>query len=505
MVCAAAGCGTTVPRGAAGSTAGGSGAFGTPAAVTGSSQLGSNGSSQAASSGSGGSPGSVGSGGIGSSSGSGAGGANGVAASTQSGASGGSSSGSSGAVGGLSGYGFDAGHIYIGVGTSSDASAEAQNFGLNADVGDTRAQSQALIDYINAHGGLAGRQIVPVWHDISAADYNSDPQAAAQSECAAWTQDSHVFAAVNVLSYPSDAVACLANAHTIALTTSAAGPVETGDLQRFSPYYYAPGMADSGHLVSPLIDELVREGYFSGWNTAVGKPGPAPVRIGLMYAADRTDVLGLTKAALARYGLTVTDSFYLASSADDSQIAGAALRFKADGITHLLTYGFLSVFPVMAASQQYFPRYGVSSWDGFQTASSSEPARDFAGALGVGWTPLEDVDASHDPGGNASERQCLSIMASFGQSTSNRTTDAVMAVQCDQFFLLRDALAGLRLLSPAVVQRSIEGLKTGFDSALTFGESFGPGRHAGVAAFRPVAFDGGCSCFAYTGPAVSFP
>ncbi|HVU61605.1 MAG TPA: ABC transporter substrate-binding protein [Mycobacteriales bacterium] len=371
-------------------------------------------------------------------------------------------------------------------------------------MGDTHAQSQALINYVNSHGGLAGRQIVPIWHDVSSVTYNTNPQSSAQAECAAWTQDSHLFAAINVLSYPPNAVACLAQKHTVALSSAAAGPVETSELQTYSPYYFAPGMADSGHFVGPFIDELVREGYFGKWDSVTGKAGVAPVRIGVLYAADRSDLLGLTKTALARHGLSVTDSFYLASSSDASQLAAAALRFKADGVTHVLTYGFLSVFPAVAATQGYYPRYGVSSWDGLQTAVSSGSPRDFAGALGVGWTPFEDVGAAQAPAKSPAERKCLSIMAAARQTTTNRTTDAVMAVQCDQFFLLRDALAGGGPLTPTLLAQGIEALGSRFSSALSFGERFGPDRHAGVAAFRPLGYDGGCSCFRYTGSAVAF-
>lgn len=412
------------------------------------------------------------------------------------------SSSSTGTTGPVSGYGFDARHIYIGIGTTGDASSYAKSLGINANVGDSQAQAQAVITDINRHGGLAGRQIVPVWFDVNTVSYNLNPQGTAQSECATFTQDHHVFAAVNTISYPNNGIACLAKAHTIALTSTPAGPVESADLERFSPYFYAPGMADSGHLIGPFIAELKREGYFNAWNTASSKPGTAPVRVGLIYAADRSDVLDLTKSALARYGLTVAQSFYLSSSADISQLVSAALRLKAEGVTHVLTFGFLSIFPELAAIQGYYPRYGVSTWDGLQTAKSSEAARDFVGALGVGWAPFEDgTSAFH----NAAEAHCLTIMRNAGQQTTDRTTDAVMAAMCDQFSFLRAALDGVRVPSPTVVAQHLDSLGAGFHSAATYGESFGPNRHAGVSAFRPIAFETSCSCFEYTGSAVSFP
>lgn len=401
-----------------------------------------------------------------------------------------------------SGNGFDAKHIYIGIGVSDDATSFAQSLGLNANVGDVRSEAQAVINQINRHGGLAGRQIVPVWFNASTVSYNVNPVGTVQSECAAWTQDHHVFAAVNVIGYPNNGVACLAQSHAIAVTSTAAGPVETADLDRFSPYYYAPGTADSAHLVGPLIAELKHENYFEGWNPTTSRPASKPVRIGVLYAADRPDLLLLTKKALARYGLKVSQSFYLASSAAVTQLAGAVLRFKAEGVTHVLTYGFLSVFPEVAATQGYFPRYGVSSWDGLRTATSSEAERDFVGAMGVGWTPFEDGNASVH---SVAERGCLAVMHGAGLETTDRTTNAVMTSICDQFSLLRDALTGITSPSPAIVDQRLDALGGSFESAATFGERFAPGRHAGVAAFRPLAFNAQCKCFAYTGATVRFP
>lgn len=405
---------------------------------------------------------------------------------------------------GMSGYGFDAKHVYIGVGVSSDASAFAKSIGLAIQTGNEQAQEQALIDYINAHGGLAGRQIVPVWYDVNSYQYSSDPAGTAQSECATWTQDHHVFAAIEAMAYPDNGIACLAKAHTVAFNSGGAAPVETAELQHYSPYFYTPGMAESSRLVGPLIDALVREGYFRGWDTTNAAPGTAPVKIGVFYASDRTDLLNLTKAALARYGMTVTDTFYQGSASDDSQLPGAMLKFKADGVTHVLTYGSLAGLPEIAAGQGYYPRYGVSSWDGLQISQAAGSPKDFAGALGIAWTPLLDVDAAHDPGESAAEKKCVQIEHAAGQDTSNRTTQAVMAAECGQWFLLQGALAGVSLLSPSSVQQGIDAVGARFDSPLTFGERFGPNRHAGAAVYRPVAFLNSCSCFAYTGKDVSF-
>jgi hypothetical protein len=264
-------------------------------------------------------------------------------------------------------------------------------------------------------------------------------------------------------------------------------------------------MADTTHFVAPFVDELVREGYFAPWNTQAGAPGTAPVKIGVLYAVDRPDLLSLYQSALARYGMHVSDSFYLQSSSDSGQLAGAMLRFKADHITHVLSDGFLSVVPTVAENAGYRPRYGVSSWDGFQVAVGAGPSAQFHGAVGVGWTPLEDLDAQHDRTKNRALTDCLSIMANAGQSTTTRSTEVSMASVCEQLLLLATSLRQATSLTPLSVQAGIESLGTGFPSPLTLGERFGPGRHAGVAAFSPVHYDVSCGCFTYFGSPQTFP
>jgi hypothetical protein len=405
----------------------------------------------------------------------------------------------------LSGVGFDAKHVYIGVGTTDDAGSYASGAGINVNIGNPKAQAQALINDINRHGGLVGRQIVPIWHDVSTADYNTNPSSTAQAECTDWTQDNHVFAAVNILTYPENAVACLAQAHTVGVSTTPGGPVVTAMLRRYSPYFYAPGMADTEHLTPAFVDDLVRQNYFTPWDTANGKAGSAPVKIAVLYAADRPDLLTLSKQALARHNLTVTDSYEVQSASDDGQLAGVVLKFNTEGITHILTNGLLSFIPRVADTQNYRPRYGVSSWDSLQVAAGTAPARQFAGAVGIGWTPSVDVDAAHDPGPSVAGRQCLALMRAAGQDTSDRTTAAVMESSCEQFGLLRAALANAVGLGPTVLRDGVESLGDSFLSTLTFGERFTASRHAGVSAFRPVRFDStGCSCFTYAGPVTKF-
>src|SRR4051794_28015501 len=143
-----------------------------------------------------------------SSPGGGAGGAGGLAGPTPTGP-GGIRGGSSTTAGGgpaphtdagttASGPGVTATKIYVGISYSTNADALNQAAGVtNAAVGDEKGYGNAVIDDINRHGGIAGRRVVPVWHDY---DGTSTDTSAVQEQaaCADYTQDHHVFAVLEL-------------------------------------------------------------------------------------------------------------------------------------------------------------------------------------------------------------------------------------------------------------------------------------------------------------------
>src|SRR5581483_11512620 len=95
-------------------------------------------------------------------------------------------------AGGITGSGPSAGTVEIGVRYVTGADQLVNLLGAQGfSVPDTKAMAQAMIDDINARGGLAGLQIVPVWHAYDA----SDPAGTAtqeQTACSFFTEDHHV-------------------------------------------------------------------------------------------------------------------------------------------------------------------------------------------------------------------------------------------------------------------------------------------------------------------------
>ena len=122
-------------------------------------------------------------------------------------------------------------------------------------------------------------------------------------------------------------------------------------------------------------------------------------------------------------------------------------------------------------------------------------------AMGIGWQPMNDVDAQHDPGVlNVRQKTCLDLVKKAGQDPNVRATALLGLWICDGLFFLQDALAAAPDLSPGGFRKGAEGLGT-FPSASTFRSTFAPGRlHDGASAFRLLVYKDDCSCYQYTSP-----
>jgi ABC-type branched-subunit amino acid transport system substrate-binding protein len=389
--------------------------------------------------------------------------------------------------------------IEIGVATADGSSTFGATLGLNVTFGDTRAQAKAVIDDINRHGGLLGRRIVPVFHDVDLQQANTDPAGAQQAACADFTEDHHVAAvisAVATLNYPNFQK-CLAKHHVAEFITDAARHYRS----QFEQYQvFAPGVVSAERMIPMLVPRVRAQGYFGGWDTIGGQPGSAPIKVGLLYTTSDAPLVQLYRTALARNGLKLADSFELSDDINTytSQIPNAVLRFRNNGITHVFTNGNIFFFGPAAEQQHYRPRYGVSIWDSLPLSVQTVPSAQFAGALGIGYVPMAEVDAAKDPGDvSPAQAQCRRVMQQAGQDTSSRPAFWIMGFFCDAFYLLQAAADSGRSVTPTGLQRGMDAVGTTRPSAITFRAHYGPGLHDGASAVRDLAYDSACSCFSY--------
>lgn len=401
-----------------------------------------------------------------------------------------------------SGRGFTRTEVLIGIGASKDDSAAAlAALGMKGigDPGDTEAQAKAVVDDVNRRGGLVGRTIVLVPHYYDTNEVIFDPNTAAQRACAFWTEDKKVFAVVAPSAVTDTFLACMTKRDTPVLYTSG---LEVGRsyqyrYERFPMYYNVGGML--GERFDELsVERLVARKFFSPWDTVAGKPGSAPVKIGIFTTdneAGKAMASSLTRQ-LARFGLKPATVWWGSESLAErsSETQNAVLQFRSDGITHVMWSGY--AFMTAAEGQNYRPRYFVGSHAA--TIAANAPPEQMNGAMAEGFIPSQDVSASDYPGhpSPASER-CIKVMKDAGQQPTDQTTLWVMQSRCDAFFPLKDALDASGVLSTAGLTGGLAALGHKAQSSITWKSFFGPGENASARAVRDLSYRTSCTCFYY--------
>lgn len=403
--------------------------------------------------------------------------------------------------------------IYIGIDYTTNADAANAAIGASGITsGDERADAQAVIDDINAHGGAAGRKLVPVWH---ATDAQSQQTRATidQEICADFTQDHHVFAAA-AIGYTDNLKACLRKAGVLQVHS---GTLLDPDQAMFRQYpnYIEAGTISQDRADAALVRSLVRQHYFAGWNSTAGKPGSSPVKVGVL-GVDLPEwnrpLKRVLLPALKAVGHPVDPEdvrmiYNPGSSAEDGvtlrDIANAVLKFRQDGVTHVIlldTGGQLLVFfGKDAQSQHYFPRYGVHSGSGVQAIYDSGLVsnQQLNGAVGFAWNPSLDLSpAAADKYSTASTKHCLRVMKQRTGQTYTSTNAASLALSyCDEIYLIAAAVdrAGPAISLQTAVA-AIEGLGNAFLPAGFPSSYFGPGRHDGVETGWDQKWDSDCKC-----------
>jgi hypothetical protein len=348
--------------------------------------------------------------------------------------------------------------ITIGIGYVSNGNAANAAIGAaGISQGDAKGESQAVIKYINSHGGVAGRKIVPVWQ---AYDATSTGSTASQDEaaCANYTQDHHVFAVAD--SGLTDTLpACLLKAGVFMANSGDIISHDNGFFHQY-PNYVDVGTLSEDRFMAEEVQVLQRQKWFSAWNTATGQAAATgAAKIGVLtinapYWNRSVNKVLLPALAKAGHAVSTNDVLrvtYPQTTTDEAQtvsdIQGAVLRFRGDGVTHVVftdPSGVLTLaFSRNAGSQHYYPRYGVSSGNGMQalvTAGDVDPTT-LRGAIGLGWSPSLDLQpsaASHYT--TPATAQCLRVMKEGGFSFPDVNSQGIALSICDQLFFLADVL-----------------------------------------------------------------
>jgi hypothetical protein len=405
----------------------------------------------------------------------------------------------------VSGRGYDARNVYIGIPTQKDANSGAAALGLvGLDFGDQEGQARAVIAAVNKDGGVLGRRVVPVFHDIASADVQSDPQHAAQAACTALTEDRQVAGVVNLVAgidVPTF-YGCLKQ-HDTPVVSGGLLPTDTAFQRQFAPYFYSLFAPSYDDVMGVLLDRLKARDYFTGWDTTGGRAGAVPVRLGLIYAQQGPEnrIGKRLKTELVRRGYTVAadwayDSSTTASSTRD--VAAAVLPFRSANVTHVVALDSLVVyFELAAQQQQYRPRYAYTSYSAAGVLLQANAAGQQPGSLGVGWAPTTDTDSAHDPGVLPGETACRKAMREGGQDVSARSTELVAMELCDGINMLVLGARSGGGFDAAALRAGLSSIGQAFRPALSFGSALGPGSAYLPGGARDFGWSASCSCFVY--------
>jgi hypothetical protein len=437
---------------------------------------------------------------------------------------GGGTSGSAGGPSSSSATGLAPGvtsqYIYVGASNPTQSGTVASGVGASGiSKGNEQQDWDISAAYVNAHGGIDGRQMKMEYWTYN--EYTTENDTAAQqdqAECAAFTQDSHVFAVGDNLD--AGGMQCMLSNGVSAVV----GAYTTGDDNALLQQYPGNVLVDSITLdraATAEIPALKKMGYFSPWNVATGSPGGTGTKIGILtwdYPTFVQTVDGALVPALraAGYSPAVQPVFiYYPNPVSDlgqsaAAISNAVLKFRAAGIDHVLIVdgdGTLTLlFLNDANTQHYYPRYGGTTQDGYEALYSPGdiPASELRGTDAIGWFPSIDINPAQNPDNgpysNSTRRQCVQMYAAAGVTYSDANAESDGLAICSEALFLQKTLdmAGsdpTRASWLAAVYR----MGTSYVDPLTFGTQFASNLvHSGGAEVRWWQWSTTCTCMQYT-------
>jgi len=378
----------------------------------------------------------------------------------------------------------------------------AQGFG-GLVIPDNKPLFDSMVKYLNAHGGLGGRQIQTVWFKYV---NGGDPSTQDAAACQQFTQDHHVYLVIGGISSGAGLLGPCLTKHGVPLIGANAG----GDSRYFAQnhrFIYEPGQASFTRGLSTLVSSLQSNGWFAGTH----KIGVVQYE-GATYDHAIDDGLVVS---LARLGLKVFDRVKY-SGVDNNSIAqgsaSAVLKFNTEHIDRVIFMGpggaAANDFMGGASSQQYHPLYGLWSADSPYILALLSPPDQLKNASGIGYQPGLDVAGGQDPTATTpAGKACLKFWDSVGQTDHSALNNPIQRATCDIFYTLLRAVAenASSLTSTAALEAGYNAVGGSYVSAATFTIRFRAGSHDAASGYRRLVYTTSCKCFSYVGPTRPLP
>jgi hypothetical protein len=382
--------------------------------------------------------------------------------------------------------------------------------GLSLNEGDARKPQNVMIDWVNSHGGVAGRKLVPIYYGFDASGTGPPVDQQKQAACAKYTQDNQVFAILDGGSGGSDVMDDCAKK---------AGAIDFGQAGTPTSYRDYPHRIDIDTLnqvraQTVTVDGLAQLGY---WDKGA--------KIGVVTWDDPSYKQAIDQGllpALQAHGLSLaTPPYYVAVpqtlqdfGASSAAINNAVLKFSTLGIDHvLLADGPAGIFKgggisiewlKRSESQQYYPRYGFNDSNlpielqGLHVLSNRQAHR----SVYVNWS---DLGPAYEGGyhQNTEQQQCLKIMRKHGIDVSNTNSKGAAVLACTDMWFLQDVGVEMDALNLSLTAdnfiSAVDHLGYRYLSPGSYATYFGAQQHDGVAGVRHGTFADSCSCYKWIG------
>jgi len=392
----------------------------------------------------------------------------------------------------------------ITIGVVLTGTSNASQFGVS--LGNTVSEQdidQAVVDGLNAQGGIAGRRIKVVYANTDTGSNNWETDFSAA--CAKFTQDNKVDAVLGyVFNYFASFESCLAKRGIPHLNTGFNIP-DRQELRPF-PLFLA--------VNTPIIDRRgllkLRGAVADGVVTKASKLGVlSDTCPGTQSSLNRTFL-----PEAKRLGLTVTKTIAIGCTNGNgdtgravSELQSAELQFASSGVDTVVLHSVsegpaLLLFTLNADSQNYHPKYLVSSLANLDALKSYFPAGQVRNIHAYGWMANQDVPPAAYPKPNSVQQRCLGFMKAKQIALSTGPDYAYAYNFCEAVFTYEKALvARAGDSNGAGVLSAIRALGPNVESVINNeGSAFGPQLLDAVRSYRHVVYVPSISAFAYTGP-----
>ena len=369
--------------------------------------------------------------------------------------------------------------------------------GTEVSFGNGRRHVEAIVDDLNARGGIAGRKIEPFYAEYDAAAV--DTEANYLAACTKLAEDDKVAAILTPINVVESVVACAAK-YRVPLINASFDPGDDHAYAQFGDYFFSPSLLSLDNSVRLMLQTLRKRGEL-GANT----------KVGIMYRTKSPHY----KRVVDRVYVPLLESwgipYELYGVKDYSQdVSAAQLRFSTTDVNLVMFMapnGINQLLFMQSAEQQgYRPKYFTTDSDSTRFVSANAPRAQARNIAGVGTLPISNVPADQYPP-SPQEAACLKLIReNTGENTANRVSSITATLYCELVYTF--AAVAERVNGPLTVdawRAAYPSVGTSYKPISTFGIDFGNGRHDNATLYRPFAWSDDCGCLTYTGRARPVP